>query len=341
MVDLSSINVIRHRIQAAALNPPQVTLTGVSVTLHHGKVRVRVNHDVRLLIWLLFLALLLVGGSLFVTDLIKNIDIWADFKAHESKTAMLIGGIFTLFSIVFTALQIWQHWQNWRHPSQKYIVRILLLVPIYGFASWASLVVLRFGTWLEFVRGASSVCVCVCEALFAMCTRKQQQLGIYEAYVIYCFLMLLTKYLGGHQRTSTEIGKEQQIAWPPPLCCLHAVSVEDQVRAARFLRRLKYAVLQYTIFQSLAMSAALCLHVANLYDDGVFDFRTGYIYIVFIRNATQVTFALSLTFHSILLQPLCLNYGFACFRLWRCSAWCGCTIVSRRPWRRSDRWPNS
>jgi heme/copper-type cytochrome/quinol oxidase subunit 2 len=89
--------------------------------------------------------------------------------------AVLIGGIFAMLACVLSYIQIRSHKRNWTHPpSQKHVVRILYMVPIYAVSALGSLTFMSLSTYIDFVR------------------------GVYEAYVIYTFMILLTKYLGGH-----------------------------------------------------------------------------------------------------------------------------------------------
>jgi hypothetical protein len=296
------------------------TTFGFTVTRRsRGKLfpRVRVNHETRLFSWctLTTLALVILMGAAY--DSVANRDVWVDLRANERKTAMVISGIFLFFATVFTARQIAAHRRNWNHPaSQKYIVGILLLVPIYGFASWMGVVVPRLGSWLEFPR------------------------GIYEGLAIYCFRILMTEYVGGHaraarhlvesagesasesasenasenvsasaragQRTAEAAGvrlasevhtefkahskgqSKAQLRWPPPLCCKRPVDVSSAKPAERFMRVAKYGVLQYPVVQTLAMLAAAVLTLVNKYNEGSFAWSSGYVYIVLARNLSQV-----------------------------------------------------
>lgn len=57
-----------------------------------------------------------------------------------SESQLLIAGISTVFSLLCAGYQITQHLTNFHEPKyQLYIVRIILLVPIYSISSFLSL----------------------------------------------------------------------------------------------------------------------------------------------------------------------------------------------------------
>ena len=65
--------------------------------------------------------------------------------------------------------------------QQLWIVRILFIVPIYGFCSWLSLVLCNYSVYFNAVRSC------------------------YEAFVIYNFLRLCLAYLGGETAILNDI----------------------------------------------------------------------------------------------------------------------------------------
>ena len=174
--------------------------------------------------------------------------------------AVLIGGIFAMLACVLSAIQIRSHWKHWTHPSsQKHVVRILYMVPIYALSAWGSLTFLNLSSYIDFVR------------------------GVYEAFVIYTFMILLTKYLGGHNGVVEWMKYKGRQPWPSPMCCLKPV-----VPDSRYLYYLKYGALQYTISMPLCSLAAVVLTSFGAYEDGVIAYNNGYPYIAFIMNCSQL-----------------------------------------------------
>ena len=79
-------------------------------------------------------------------------------------------------------LQIFQHLRYYSVPEQQlWIVRILFIVPIYGFCSWLSLIWPDYSVYFDSVRSC------------------------YEAFVIYNFLRLCLAYLGGETAVLSAI----------------------------------------------------------------------------------------------------------------------------------------
>lgn len=140
-----------------------------------GRLRIAVRDEVRFGLWLL-LAVLLVAGMIFLIVVAARDDVqFSDTTNRPHATATIIAGIFALLACFVTGFQLYQHFTHWSHPpSQKLIVRILLMVPVYAITSWLALLELEYSTYIDFVR--------VC----------------YEAFTLYTFMVLLTQYLGGH-----------------------------------------------------------------------------------------------------------------------------------------------
>ena len=84
---------------------------------------------------------------------------------------------FTLLSCCASFIQIRDHiYYNRYDIVRKEIVRILLMVPVYGLASWISLLSIHSATFFSVLREC------------------------YEAFAIYSFFLFLVQYLGGKQK---------------------------------------------------------------------------------------------------------------------------------------------
>ncbi|PNJ23293.1 TMEM184A isoform 11, partial [Pongo abelii] len=87
-----------------------------------------------------------------------------------SALARGVSGIFVWTALVLTCHQIYLHLSSYTMPQeQRYIIRLLLIVPIYAFDSWLSLLLLgdhQYYVYFDSVRDC------------------------YEAFVIYSFLSL-------------------------------------------------------------------------------------------------------------------------------------------------------
>ncbi len=67
-----------------------------------------------------------------------------------SQIIIILAGVAALAASVMTILSIWLQTKNYRKPLlQRYVIRILVLVPIYSAASWTSLVSLKAAFWID------------------------------------------------------------------------------------------------------------------------------------------------------------------------------------------------
>ncbi|KAJ2716241.1 hypothetical protein H4S00_004604, partial [Coemansia sp. D1744] len=71
---------------------------------------------------------------------------------------------------------VWAHCKHYSQPHlQRWVVRIIIMVPVYALTAWAALAAPASAYYLDAVR------------------------DIYEAFVIYCFVSLLIAYFGGER----------------------------------------------------------------------------------------------------------------------------------------------
>ncbi|KXJ26801.1 transmembrane protein 184B [Exaiptasia diaphana] len=184
----------------------------------------------------------------------------------QTAAARGISGFFVMMALVITCHQIYQHLSCYTNPSeQRWIVRILFIVPIYGFDSWLSLMFFEQSYYVYF----DSVRDC------------------YEAFVIYNFLSLCYEYLGGEMAIMTEIrGKPIPASWFCCTCCLAGSQY-----TILFLRFCKRATLQYCVIKPIMAIITLILQPLGYYSDGDWRADRGYLYICIIYNIS-VTLAL-------------------------------------------------
>ncbi|XP_010610395.1 transmembrane protein 184A [Fukomys damarensis] len=178
-----------------------------------------------------------------------------------------ISGIFVWAALVLTCHQIYLHLHSYTVPcEQRYIIRLLLIVPIYAFDSWLSLLLLgshQYYVYFDSVRDC------------------------YEAFVIYSFLSLCFQYLGGESTIMAEIrGKPIKSSCFYGTCCLRGMSY-----SIGFLRFCKQATLQFCIVKPIMALTTIVLQAFGKYHDGDFNVHSGYLYVTLIYN-TSVSLAL-------------------------------------------------
>ncbi|XP_046809258.1 transmembrane protein 184B isoform X1 [Lucilia cuprina] len=178
----------------------------------------------------------------------------------QTKTAQGLAGIFVWAALFITCQQIYQHLRWYTNPQeQRWIVRILFIVPIYATYSWISL--LFFNSDNVYV--------------YFFTVRD-----CYEAFVIYNFLSLCYEYLGGEGNIMSEIrGKPIKTSCLYGTCCL-----KGKTYTIGFLRFCKQATLQFCLVKPLVAFIIIFLQVFGHYHDGDWRSDGGYIYITLIYN---------------------------------------------------------
>lgn len=184
-----------------------------------------------------------------------------------SASAQGIAGVFVWAAIIITCHQIYQYLRFYTHPSeQRWIVRILFIVPIYAFTSWLSLLFFHNNSYYIYFD------------TFRDC---------YEAFVIYNFLSLCYEYLGGEGNIMSEIrGKPIRSSWFYCTCCL-----SGRQYSIEFLRFCKQATLQFCAVKPCMAFVTIILEPLGLYSDGDWSAQKGYLYITIIYNVS-ITLAL-------------------------------------------------
>uniref|UniRef100_A0A8D1Q125 Transmembrane protein 184A n=1 Tax=Sus scrofa TaxID=9823 RepID=A0A8D1Q125_PIG len=194
-----------------------------------------------------------------------------------------VSGIFVWTALVLTGHQIYLHLRSYTVPNeQRYIIRLLLIVPVYAFDSWLSLLLLgghQYYVYFDSVRDC------------------------YEAFVIYSFLSLCFQYLGGESAIMAEIrGKPIRSSCVYGTCCLRGMSY-----SIGFLRFCKQATLQFCVVKPVMAAATIVLQAFGKYHDGDFNIHSGYLYVTLIYNASVslALYALFLFYFATreLLQP--------------------------------------
>ena len=112
------------------------------------------------------------------------------------------------------------HLSRYTQPAhQRYIIRILFMVPVYAVCSWISLLDRSAGIYLDTLRDC------------------------YESWVIYNFLALCLAYVGGAGNVANRAdGREVLPSWLTGTCCLPPTPVDGA-----YVRACKRGALQFVI----------------------------------------------------------------------------------------------
>mmetsp|Transcript_16214 Transcript_16214/g.46718 ORF Transcript_16214/g.46718 Transcript_16214/m.46718 type:complete len:334 (+) Transcript_16214:664-1665(+) len=145
---------------------------------------------------------------------------------------------------------------------QKFVVRILWMVPLYAVQSWLSLRFRDARIYIDTLR------------------------DLYEAFVVQSFVYYLIELIGGEVELIAILqGKDEHYGE-------HHSPMKYIFRkwemGVEFMLQCKYGVLQYVVVKTLATLATAALEPLGLYGEGVFDLQKGYTYISFAINVSQM-----------------------------------------------------
>jgi len=169
--------------------------------------------------------------------------------------------IFVIGACVFSFYLIYKHLKFYTQPEhQRYIVRIICMVPLYSVYSLLSLVFHEHQVYFAIARDC------------------------YEAYALYMFFKLCVNYAGGQDALIQHFLTQPKMRLTIPLCCM--VQTNEL-----FFIVCRQGMLQYVLIRPIVSIWAAILQIFNYYGDGEFNLSEGYIYALIINNIC-VTIAL-------------------------------------------------
>jgi len=186
---------------------------------------------------------------------------------HSDK-AWAIAGLFTSLAWAVSIWNVFLHLTHYTRPQfQLWIVRILLIVPLYGIVSWLSMKLDNQALYFATIR------------------------DIYEAFVIYCFLALILEYVGGEDNCMRRFSEKPDLRHPYPLCCLPRLNLN-----VLFLRFCKQGTLQFVIIKPVMAFVSLVMLSRDLYKDETYQVCLLTIYNI---SYTVALYALLLFYRAI------------------------------------------
>ncbi|KAI3378487.1 hypothetical protein SNEBB_000394 [Seison nebaliae] len=231
--------------------------------------------------------------------------------------AKIISGIFAALALVINGKHIFSHLSSYTNPNeQKWIVRLLFIVPTYTIYSFVSLLFFNHETvhvYFSVLRDA------------------------YEAFVIYSFLSLCYAYLGGagnivRQLRYTKLDKLTVknltlhfIKANPPELTEHISyssqnsqnDIHDQ-QSVRFLRFCKQTTFQFCVVKLLMVPIIIALQATYRYHEGDLSVHNGYLYTTIIYNISITIalygFIMFYTGTKVLLSPFQPVFKFVCVK---------------------------
>ncbi|KAL3935968.1 MAG: hypothetical protein SGARI_002754 [Bacillariaceae sp.] len=148
---------------------------------------------------------------------------------------------------------------------QKYVVRILFMVPVYAIQSWLSLRFHHARIYIDTIR------------------------DLYEAYVIASFVYYLIELLGGEEslvrilqyKVRRDPSLERHLGHHPvPL----SLVLPPWKLGVEFMLQCKHGVLQYVVAKTIATILTYICQSLGVYGEGEFSWKVAFPYIAFMMN---------------------------------------------------------
>ncbi|XP_064607932.1 transmembrane protein 184C-like [Liolophura sinensis] len=209
---------------------------------------------IRPLVVVIYFLLLVVALPMCIWELDRK-------DAQKHVIAWFVGGLFVMMALPISFWGILQHLVYYSQPYlQRHIIRILWMVPIYALNAWFGLRFPGAAIYLDTLREC------------------------YEAYVIYNFMTYLLTYLRTEYPDLEQVVEvKPSVKHIIPFCWLPLWPM-----GGSFIQKCKHGVLQYTVVRPTTTAIALICELAGVYDEGDFNFKTSWSYIVVINNISQV-----------------------------------------------------
>jgi hypothetical protein len=189
-----------------------------------------------------------------------NMTVSATHSSSQAAVWEVLAGVFAWSSLFISIWAVSQHLIHYNKPYlQKYVVRILWMVPIYGMNAWLGMKLPAASIYLDTLREC------------------------YEAFVIYSFMKYLLNFLYREMDMETMIECKPPQQHLFPLCWLTPLP-----GGRRFLHKIKHGVLQYTIARPLTTIVALLSEMIGIYHEGSYSLGSTYLYLFLVNNISQM-----------------------------------------------------
>ncbi|KAL1543700.1 protein LAZ1 1-like [Salvia divinorum] len=184
--------------------------------------------------------------------------------------------IFVLVAVILSMYLIFDHLIAYNQPEeQKFLVPIILMVPVYSVESFLSLLNSEVAFNCQILRDC------------------------YEAFALYCFERYLIACLGGEESTIKfmedqslvtsysplvdEVYAYGIVQHPFPLNCF----LRDWKLGSEFYQAVKIGVVQYMTLKMICALLAVIFESWGVYGEGKFDWGYAYPYLAVVLNFSQ------------------------------------------------------
>ena len=141
---------------------------------------------------------------------------------------------------------------------QKYVIRILFMTPIFSIQAWFSLF---FHSAAAYIRAFRE---------------------LYEAFVLSSFVYYIIELLGGEEQLALKL-RTKDAKYGQHGFVLKYIFGEWQM-GRQFMINCKYGVLQYVLVKILATIVVIVLQSQGMFESGVWEWDSAYLYIAIIMN---------------------------------------------------------
>ncbi|GLU16578.1 hypothetical protein SLE2022_330050 [Rubroshorea leprosula] len=222
--------------------------------------------------------------SFFLLTLVESSSkpegIWLSKLSAETTLSfswpVFTAGIFVFTALVLSMYLLFEHLASYNQPEeQKFLIGLVLMVPVYAVESFLSLV----------DSGAAFNCEIIRDC--------------YEAFALYCFERYLIACLGGEERTIEFMESQTTITSKTPLLeDSYAYGVVEHPfplncflshwnLGSEFYHAVKIGIVQYMILKMICALLAMILESFGVYGEGMFEWRYGYPYLAVVLNFSQ------------------------------------------------------
>eukprot|EP00977_Amphora_coffeiformis_P028372 scaffold34939_cov280-Amphora_coffeaeformis.AAC.2 len=219
-----------------------------------------------------------------------------DVAAYNSAGVMVLGTIVLSFRLVYL------HLTHWYMPEvQKYVVRILWMVPLYAVQSWLSLRFHSSRIYIDTIRdfyeayGKLKIYgkngtnwwldVCNMDLMLAMVFSHLPFFNAKKTAVIASFVYYLIELLGGEEGLIHILEGKDNPALGQHTFPLSLI-METWELGEDFMLQCKHGVLQYVVFKVVATSLTLLFEFVGIYGEGQFRWMVAYPYLVTFQNVS-------------------------------------------------------
>ncbi|XP_042065146.1 protein LAZ1 homolog 1-like isoform X2 [Salvia splendens] len=223
-------------------------------------------------------SLLCLASSGESTDLISRFSSIALGTETSSlyKWTVASAGIFVAVALLLSTFLIFEHLAAYNKPEeQKFLVGLILMVPVYAVESFLSLLNEDAAFNCEVIRDC------------------------YEAFALYCFERYLIACLGGEESTIEFMENQNWITSSLPIidetyaygvvehpfplnCCLR-----DWKLGSEFYQGVKIGIVQYMLLKLICALLAMLFQSLGVYGDGKFEWGYAYPYLAVVLNFSQ------------------------------------------------------